>query len=330
MPAHNYEFITNWREEDLLQLPGEETDVYEYKSSLTSNKELKLKISVAASAFWNSGGGIFIAGVDGHGKVDGGFPGHIGHQSIRDWADQVLAATVPAGPYSIKPVPLSTTPSAPGPSNVVLVIGFGESTALPHMASDLKYYIRAGAHSLPAGHFIVEALRARRGLEQPLLRGVFQRSERKWSVIDLAIVAVTEAVALNVSITFDPFPPFFTKHYARLFPRRDPFPLRVPVIDRQHPFLMELVSSSSGNEFIGDEPIGLVLQYTDVAGRIFTEHQELDFFRNFEPLQIGDPDAKKIKEAIDGVSKRLFSIENVLTKLNSTDDPPKVPLKEKP
>lgn len=57
--------ICKWEYQDLLELPSEETDIYEYKSSKVPLDQLKNKISKAASAFWNSGGGIFIAGVNG-------------------------------------------------------------------------------------------------------------------------------------------------------------------------------------------------------------------------------------------------------------------------
>jgi len=50
---------------DLTHLPNAENDDFEFKSIATSWDELKKKLNCAASGFTNSGGGYFIAGVDG-------------------------------------------------------------------------------------------------------------------------------------------------------------------------------------------------------------------------------------------------------------------------
>lgn len=72
--------ITFWDEEDLREIPSSETDLFEYKSSKVRLDNLKNKISVAASSFWNSGGGIFIAGVNDNGEIDGGIEKYKGKQ----------------------------------------------------------------------------------------------------------------------------------------------------------------------------------------------------------------------------------------------------------
>ena len=57
-------------------LPDAEDERHEYKSSVieknekSSNKSLGDKIAKAASGFWNSGGGLFVVGVDDNGKPD--------------------------------------------------------------------------------------------------------------------------------------------------------------------------------------------------------------------------------------------------------------------
>ncbi|GAA5531590.1 ATP-binding protein [Herpetosiphon gulosus] len=82
--------IEGWTEEDLLRLPSEENDHYEYKSSQIPMDRLKEKISIAASAFWNSGGGFFIVGIDDTGHIDGGIAKTVGRQKLPDWIDQIL------------------------------------------------------------------------------------------------------------------------------------------------------------------------------------------------------------------------------------------------
>lgn len=95
------ESIMEWTYEDLMNIPSVESDAYEYKSSKVQLDNLKNKISVAASAFWNSGGGTFIAGVDDSGVIDGGIPMNKGKQNIRDWADKAIKKTEPLGEYEI-------------------------------------------------------------------------------------------------------------------------------------------------------------------------------------------------------------------------------------
>jgi predicted HTH transcriptional regulator len=76
----SYENVTTWNESSLSGIPKRETDQYEYKSSLIRNdkkfsEKLKEDICTAASAFWNTGGGFLIVGIDGKtATVDGGIP----------------------------------------------------------------------------------------------------------------------------------------------------------------------------------------------------------------------------------------------------------------
>lgn len=238
----NYRDIEQWDEDNLIQLPTNETDLYEYKSSKTDLKSLKKKISAAASAFWNSGGGIFIAGVDDNGKTDGGIPKIIGNQSARDWADQVIASVEPLGDYAIKMIKNHRKPSDIQSEHVVLVIAFEKSFVGPHMASDKKYYIRAGAHTGAAGHFLVEAIRARRNLEKPLLIGIIKPHSRKAFTLELEILAANDAPAFDVALDFSPLPLAFQKH------AKDRFPIHISVIDKTHPFSMEISLWGSKSE----------------------------------------------------------------------------------
>ena len=185
-----FRIVESWTEDDLLDLPDEESENYEYKSSELSPKKLKEKLAIAASAFWNSGGGIFIAGVDDNGKIDGGVPASVGRQTLRDWADQVLASVEPLGPYAIKTITRKNATSLINEEQAILVVSFGVSVVGPHMAQDKKYYVRAGAHSGSVGHFIVEAIRARRGLQKPILCGLIRRNEHKPNTMELAILAL--------------------------------------------------------------------------------------------------------------------------------------------
>ena len=105
----NYTRIEAWNEEDLIDLPAGETDEYEFKSSLIRasphyRSDLSSKLTKTASAFWNTGGGILLVGVDDNGKVDGGIPYMMGKQKLRDWVDMILRAVSPVGPYTVRTI----------------------------------------------------------------------------------------------------------------------------------------------------------------------------------------------------------------------------------
>jgi len=198
--------ICIWVYQDLLELPSEETDIYEYKSSKVSLDQLKNKISKAASAFWNSGGGIFIARVNDEGKVDGGIPCKNGKQSIRDWVDNAIKLTEPIGNYEVYTIETANESDNIEEDNVVLIVKFNESNLVPHMAYDKKYYIRIGAHSDAASHFLVEALRSLKNISRPNLRGIMKYHPTKPRIEELVIVSINDSVALDLKLTFDPFP----------------------------------------------------------------------------------------------------------------------------
>lgn len=152
----NPDSVLDWTVADLASLPAEEDDVFEFKSSLVGDTELGKKLARAASGFWNAGGGLFIAGVNEAGKPYGGIANQVGRQNRRDWADQIVGQVVPAGKYSIRLLEgVPTTPEI-NPDNVILLAAFQQSLSGPHMAPDQSHYVRAGAHTVKASHFLVK------------------------------------------------------------------------------------------------------------------------------------------------------------------------------
>jgi hypothetical protein len=318
MRLDRYTLVEEWTEEHLATLPDNETDYYEYKSSLIPNERLKKELAVAASAFWNSGGGVFVAGMNDNGQIDGGLPATIGSQRIRDWVDQVLNYVEPTGPYAVKIIERSSAESPIREGHVVLVIGFGESSNVPHMAPDYRYYIRAGTHSLPAGHFIVEAIRTRRGLSRPFLRGLLQMHANKTNIVQLVVLATNEAPALDVHLTFNTIPRAFAN-------APNIFPLQIPIIDRNNPFSMDLLKSFDIKRTFGIEPIYLELHYRDIAGKDYQERQLLDPFRSLSPVQIGSEDVDVIKKSLKELVKQMKRLNGLLadrTSPNGTDNRP--------
>lgn len=252
--------IKEWTYDDLKDIPDAESEAFEYKSSKVPLDHLKNKISVAASSFSNSGGGIFIAGVNDAGVIDGGIPIVKGKQSIRDWADKAIKQTEPLGDYEIHLIEHDNDTSLIENDKAVLIIRFEKSSNGPHMANDKKYYIRAGAHSDGATHFQVEALRALSQFTKPNLRGVMRNHPNKPRIEELLIVSINDAVALDTQLTFDPFPLALKDHF------NDSFPLEIPVVDKNNPFRMDISGFGFRDQAFGEEPVKLILTYYDVIG----------------------------------------------------------------
>ncbi len=316
MDDRRYLEVQHWTENHLFTLPPGETDYYEYKSSLIPLERLKSEICVAASAFWNTGGGLFLAGIDDDGHIDGGVPVEVGTQRLRDWVDQVLAHVEPIGPYTIRTIEAERPDSAIQAGHAVLAIGFGESHQAPHMAPDFRYYVRAGTHSLPSGHFLVEAIRSRRGLHRPFLRGLLRMHPNKGNTVQLLVLAVNDVPALDVELRLSPLPQKFTGI-------ADRFPLKVPIIDRENTFAIDFFNLYSVNKiFDKDQPVYLDLSYCDVAGRRFTYSQPLDPFRSLSTVRIGVEDADEIRRSLKQMVKQMKRMNILLENFTQHDNPP--------
>lgn len=313
MSIERWQHIIDWTENDLRILPEEENDNYEYKSSRirehkTYRSKLQREIQTAASAFWNTGGGLFVAGVNDNGQIDGGIPARMGSQRLRDWVDQIVTGVRPVGEYHVNTIEAKDAGSLIEQGCIVLIIGFEESYVLPHMSSDNRYYIRAGAHSVPAGHYLVEAMRSRRGLLHPMLRGLLRVHERKAGILELVVLAVNGTPAIDVSINLNPLPAFF----ARNEHTQSQFPLLVPIIDHQNPFRMDLTTLRNRRSWMGEEPVYLELKYHDITGRIFSSHQLIDHERSISQLELNARRSTYSEKTLDKILKELKRLRRLL------------------
>ncbi len=314
MRLTDYRVVANWTESDLLNILKEETDYYEYKSSqIVANPkwsaELQQKICNAASAFWNTGGGVFIVGVDDKGQIDGGIPSTVGKQPIRAWVDQVLRDVQPIGPYEVGVIQSSTLSSLIQPNKIVLVIAFGESFNLPHMSSDKKHYARLGVHTEPAPYYLVEAIRARRGLRKPLLKGLLRRHERKSGVIELVVLNVNQEPALNVSVMFNPLPQFLAEHSSQ------GLPFVIPIIDNKYPFRMDITTFNAISAWFGETPIHLLLEYEDVVGNKYNEIQILDPYRSVSAFGLKSTPSDAPEKLLGKIADEIKKIREILGKI---------------
>ena len=279
-------------------LPSAEDDRHEYKSSAIKNdKELGDKIAKAASGFWNSGGGLFVAGVDGNGQPDGGISLNVGRQSRRDWIDQVISQVTPKSAYAVHSIEDKGCGCNIEPGKGVFLIGFGESEIGPHMANDHRYYIRAGAHTVSANHFIVEAIHARRGLRTPLLSHLVRRKPGNSGVIQLGIIVLNAAAAINVSLKIDALPKIFTRDL------EEELSLQIPIISEQFPLFFDIYQIRINDQEL--PPLEINLTYSDMANRTYQQSFEVDIARQLGPNISWD-------KRYDGIEQELRSITRAI------------------
>ncbi|QJW89515.1 ATP-binding protein [Spirosoma taeanense] len=291
------------------QLPNKENDYFEFKSSkVGANKDsLATKLGAAVSGFANSGGGYFIIGVDENtGNADGGIPLMIGRQPLQDWVDAMIHQLVePTPKYSIKLIEDSRGRGIIKENAAVLIIGVPESHIGPHMM-DGRYYIRAGAHTVPAKHFIVEAIRAKRFSGKPKLSYTFRLKPSDEDILQLGIVAITNAPAFDVIISLDPLPRY-------LKPRAQDFPIKLPLIDQNNPFFFDVSRYNNSEDSFGNN-IALNINYCDLLQNDYNENLTIGI-ESTPPIVIGN----KHNELI----KALGAVEKAITKLGSFSGNPK-------
>lgn len=267
--------------------PTQEDDRFEFKSSQTALPELKKKLERGVAGFANSGGGVFVVGIDDNGNADGGVQPTVGRTSLRDWVDQVVQKIEPNPEieiYLLDDVDNRGTLTA---GNVILAVETRPSSNSPHMASDGRYYIRAGAHTLPARHFLLEAIWSRRYFSHPKLIHVARI--HPWAMctssVIVEIMALNDSPALNVCIKLD-----------------DTEEKTTSVIDKQHSF-------SVGFDFKHDT--GAVCQlsvtYSDLAGNQFTYQSTIDTSKidnSYTPMDFNEP-LREIARTLDNIERKL-------------------------
>jgi len=288
---------------DLTQLPTAEDDNYEFKSSKIEEniKKFKEKLSCAASAFANSGGGYFVVGVNGQGNADGGIDKKIGRQDLRDWVDNIIHEIQPLPSYEIKLVEDPDGRGTIDEGKAVLVVRIHESHLAPHMAPDYHYYIRAGAHTAKANHFIVEALWAKRNVRKARLIHLSREKPGDGGVRQLGVLALTDAPAINVSIQLNPLPQYYIK--------KGSFPLKVPVVDSNNPFFFDTALWPPDKEDFGDN-ISMEVKYSDLSDNDYTYESPVKTTDGIPPIQLSGPNyLKEIAEELQSIKDAISKIK---------------------
>ena len=282
---------------DLTQLPTAEDDNFEFKSSDTSHNELKKKLSCAVSGFANSGGGCFVAGVDGDGNADNGFPLKIGRQDLRDWIDQIISQVEPTPRYDLK---LIQDPSDRGTiqtNSAVLLVIIHESYFGPHMAPDNRYYIRAGAHTVQAKHFIVDAIWAKRHFSKPRLTHLLRLNPGNTESMQLGILALTDVPAINVTIKITPLSGLLRQ-------QAEVFPLNLSLVDRSNPFFIDIQALSQNQPRL-EKSISLEVEYHDLADNSYLYKTTIESSNSSLPIVLRKDDSKEIVQMLKSINGTL-------------------------
>jgi hypothetical protein len=264
------------------------------------DKELKKKLSCAVSGFANAGGGCFVVGVDGNGNADNGYSLKIGRQDLRDWVDQIVNEVAPVPKYDIK---LISDPMGRGviqPDSAVLLVAIHESYAGPHMAPDQHYYIRAGAHTVKATHFIIDAIWAKRHFFKPRLTHLFRLKPEQEQTIQLGIIALTDGPAVDVKINISPLPQMIQTLGSL-------FPIHIPVIDRINPFFFD-VSIYYPNKELWEKDLYLEVEYYDLAGNSYVYQTKIEVSGSVSAITSANDHPAKMVKALESINKVLLKL----------------------
>jgi hypothetical protein len=166
------------------------------------------------------------------------------------------------------------------PESVVLLVVIYDSNAGPYMASDNRYYIRAGAHTVKARHFIIDAIWAKRHFSKPRLAHVLKSSSIQ-RVVSLGIVALTDSPAIDVQINVLPLPKMLreSEHL---------FPLKIHIIDRNNPFFLDVgfLAGDLRIMFGDDISISLEVEYHDLGNNFYSCKTKIDILRSLPPVYL--------------------------------------------
>jgi len=260
-----------------ILFPITEDDEFEFKSSLLKPDELRKELTYAASAFANSGGGCLIWGIeDATGDADGGIEPRIGRQDVRAWIDKVIHNVDPPPKFDARLYDNNEGRGKLDAGKVIVAISIHPSATGPHMASDKRYYIRAGRHTVPASHFLVEALWARRQVTTPILTPTVRpRLSGKLWAVDLGIVNLTNTPAVSVQVDIEP-------KLGTLKDRAKYFPVRLPQVDQSNPFYMYLANVRDIDDVL-DESVVATINYKDISGNEYTKTNESPLIAGLPP-----------------------------------------------
>jgi len=128
------------------------------------------------------------------------------------------------------------------------------------------------------------------------LAHAIRRKPDDTSVIQIGVIAVTDAPALDVEVTIDPLPSF-------LIESSDYFPIRLPILDRATPFYMDATSSYQAVEDLQETKV--IISYKDSAGNEYAHESDGSLVRSLSPVVVGYNVWERVVTALEEIERKL-------------------------
>jgi hypothetical protein len=129
-----------------------------------------------------------------------------------------------------------------------------------------------------------------------MLRHVVRRNPESAGALQLGIICLNEAPALNVEITLEPLPGWLERWGSRL-------PLVVPVISREAPFYFDFHLLTMGQESI--PTFQARLKYADLADRTHQVALAVDVDKQMGPSLARGNEFRELERAVERVAEAI-------------------------
>jgi len=129
-----------------------------------------------------------------------------------------------------------------------------------------------------------------------MLRHVVRRNPESGGILQLGLICLNEAPALDVEITLEPLP-----HSLEV--RQAPLPLVVPVISPEAPFFFDFHTLSLVRP--PEIAFHVKLKYRDLADRTYQTDLAVDVYKQLGPYFAGRNDFKDLIQAVEKVAAAM-------------------------
>ena len=156
-------------------------------------------------------------------------------------------------------------------------------------------------HTVAAGHFIIEAISAKRHFFKPRLTHLFRLKPEQERTIQLGILALTDAPAVDVNINIS-HPPQMT-HLGSLFHTH------ISVIDRNNPFFFDVSTYYKPRIYeLVLKDLDLKVEYDDLAGNSYVYQTKIESSGSVLPMTLGNDNPAKMVKALESIHEVLLKL----------------------
>jgi hypothetical protein len=132
------------------------------------------------------------------------------------------------------------------------------------------------------------------------LTHLFRLKPEQEQTIQLGIIALTDAPAVDVKINILPLPQMI-RHCDSLFP------LQISVIDRNNPFFFDVSTYYQAEERFGKD-VYLEVEYYDLAGNFYPYKTKIEVSGSVSPITIANDNPAKMVKALESINEVLLKL----------------------